>query len=92
MTDPAPTRPAKPRRTTHDRTMRANRIFARMLEGRAYPEIAATEGITVRRVRMIVQEALDRRDIEPRKEYAFVQVARLDSALRLVEERSPTAS
>jgi hypothetical protein len=40
--------------------MRANRIFARMLEGQAYPEIAAAEGLRVRRGRVIVQEALDR--------------------------------
>jgi hypothetical protein len=85
MTAAAPSRPARSRRTAHDRVMRANRIFARMLEGQAYGEIAAAEGLTVRRVRMIVQEALGRRDIEPREEYARVQVARLDSALRLVE-------
>ena len=87
MTDAAPTRPAKPRRTAHERALRGKRIFARLLEGRAYAEIAAAEGITVRRVRMIVREALDRRDIGPREEYARVQVARLDSALRLVERK-----
>jgi hypothetical protein len=92
VTDPTPTRPAKPRHTAYDRAMRANRIFARMLEGQAYPEIGGTEGLSVRRARMIVQEALDRWDIEPRKDYALVQIARLDSALRLVEERSPMAS
>jgi hypothetical protein len=63
-----------------------------MLEGQAYPEIVAAEGLSVRRAPMIVQKALDRWDIEPRKEYALVQIARLDSALRLVEERSPTVS
>ena len=87
MTDLTSAHPARPRRTAHDRAMRGNRIFARMLEGQAYPAIAAAEGLTVRRVRMIVQEGLDRRDIEPRKEYALVQIARLDSALRLVERK-----
>ena len=89
MSDPTPTCPAKPRRTAYDRAMRANRIFAGMLEGQAYPEIAAAKGLSVRRARMIVQEALDRWDVEPRKEYALVRIARLDSVLRLVEERSP---
>jgi hypothetical protein len=92
MTDATPTRPARPRRTAHDRVMRANRIFARMLVGQAYAEIAAAEGLSVRRVGMIVREALDRWDIEPRKEYRLVEIARLGSAMGMVEERSPTAS
>jgi hypothetical protein len=82
-----PPRPARPRRTAYDRAMRANRIFAQMLEGQSYAAIADSEGLTVRRVRQIVQQALDRWDIEPRKEYTLVQIARLDSALRLIERK-----
>ena len=82
-----PTRPAKTRRTAYDRAMRANRIFARMLEGQSYAAIGESEGLTVRRVREIVQQALDRWDIEPSEEYRLVQIARLDGALRLIERK-----
>jgi hypothetical protein len=85
MTDPKPTRPARPHRTSYDRAGRCNRIFARLLEGQAYAAIAAAEGLTVRRVRGIVREALDRREIEPREEYVWARMARLDGALRVVE-------
>ena len=86
MSDPT-NPPAKPRRTAYDRAMRANRIFARMLEGQSYAAIAEAEGLTVRRVREIVQQALDRFDIEPSQEYVLVQIARLDAALRLIERK-----
>jgi hypothetical protein len=79
--------PAKPRRSAYDRAMRANRIFARMLEGQSYAAIAEAEALNVRRVREIVQQALDRFDIEPSREYALVQIARLDAALRLIERK-----
>jgi hypothetical protein len=82
-----PTRSTRPRRTAQDRTMRGNRIFARLLEGQSYQAIADAEELSVRRVRMIVQEALDRWDIEPRKEYTLVQIARLENALRLIERK-----
>jgi hypothetical protein len=85
MTDPKPTRPARPHRTSYDRAGRCNRIFARLLEGQAYAAIAAAEGLTVRRVRGIVREALDRREIEPREEYVRARMARLVGALRVVE-------
>jgi hypothetical protein len=67
--------------------MRANRIFARMLEGQSYAAIAEAEGLSVRRVREIVQQALDRWDIEPSQEYTLAPIARLDSALRLIERK-----
>ena len=38
-------------------------------------------------MREIVQQALDRFDIEPSKEYTLVQIARLDAALRLIERK-----
>jgi hypothetical protein len=85
MTDAAPARPDRPRRTAHDRATRANRIFARMMVGQAYAEIAAAEGLSVRRVGMIVREALDRWDIEPHNEYRLVEIARLGSAMGMVE-------
>jgi hypothetical protein len=91
MTDAAPARPAKPRRTAHHRVMRENRIFARMMEGWAFAEIAAAEGLSRRRVGMIVREALDRWDSEPDKKYRLVQIARFGIAMGMVEERSRAA-
>lgn len=82
-----PTARQRTRRTAYDRKFRAERIFARLLEGQSYLDIAEAEKLSVRRVRMMVQEALDRWDIEPKKEYALVQIARLDGALRLVEQK-----
>ena len=87
MTDAGPTRPARPRRTSHGRVMRENRIFARMMEGRAFAEIAIAEGLSRRRVGMIVREALDRWDSEPDKKYRLVQIARLGIAMGMVEDR-----
>ena len=86
MTDPAPS-PSRPLRTADDRLMRSNRIFARMLQGHAYADIAAAERLTVRRVRGIVKEALDRREFERRGDYARQQIARLEGVLRVVERK-----
>ncbi len=83
MSEPAS--PARPRRTARDRQMRLERVFARMLEGQSYQAIAAAERLTVRRVRQIVQETLDRWDIDPIKEYRLLQIARLDGALQLAQ-------
>jgi hypothetical protein len=75
------------RRTAYDRMVREDRIFALLLEGQSYLDIAEAERLSVRRVRMIVQEALDRWYMDPKKEYALVQIARLENALRLVERK-----
>ncbi|HLW90882.1 MAG TPA: hypothetical protein VKS78_06225 [Roseiarcus sp.] len=74
-----------PRLTGRDRALRRDRIFARLLEGQAVATIAAEEGVTARRVRQIVQESLARWDADPAKDYAGVQIARLEAALRLIE-------
>jgi hypothetical protein len=83
MSDPIS--PARPRRTARDRQMRLERVFARMLDGQSYQAIAEAEQLTVRRVRQIVQETLDRWDIDPVKEYQLLQIARLDGALQLTQ-------
>ena len=89
MTDVAPARPARPRRAAHDRVMRENRIFARMMEGRAFAEIGVAEGLSRRRVGRIVREALDRWDSEPDKKYRLVEIARFGIVMGMVEERTP---
>jgi hypothetical protein len=85
MTETTPR--ALARRTAYDRMVREDRIFALLLEGQSYLDIAVAERLSVRRVRMIVQEALNRWYIDPKKEYALVQIARLENGLRLVERK-----
>jgi hypothetical protein len=78
---------AKSRLTLEQLAMRRDRIFARLLEGQSYPAIAAAEGITLRRVRKIVQDALERESVNPKSDFILVQIARLEGALRLIEEK-----
>ncbi|WP_158818310.1 hypothetical protein [Methylocapsa sp. S129] len=87
MDTPAPAIPKEPRLTAHDRVIRRDRIFARMLEGQPYHAIAAAEGITQRHVRKIVQEALKKDNVDPKQDFVLVQIARLEGALRLIEQK-----
>jgi hypothetical protein len=83
-----PIQPARRRRlSAHELTMRRDRVFARMLEGQRYPEIAVAEAITLRQVREIIQEALAQEDVDPQSDFALVQIARLEGALRLIEKK-----
>ena len=68
------------------RALRRQRIFARLREGWAYPEIARAEKVSVERIRKIVAETLARRVIDDGSEHARVQLARLDSALQSAGE------
>jgi hypothetical protein len=84
---PIPATIKNPPLTARDRIVRRDRIFARMLEGQAYNAIAAAEGITPRRVRKIVQEALQKNSVHPQRDFVLVQIARMEGALRLVEQK-----
>jgi hypothetical protein len=75
-----------PRRTARELDIRRDRIFARLLEGQTYGQIA-DEAITTRRVRKIVQDALAKDCVDPKTDFVFVQIARLEGALRLVEQK-----
>jgi len=77
----------RPRLTAHELTMRRDRVFARMLEGQRYPEIAMAEAITLRQVREIIKEALNQENVDPKRDFALVQIARLEGALRLIEKK-----
>ena len=77
----------KAKLTAHDLAARRDRIFARMLEGQSYAGIAAAEAITPRRVRQIIQEALKKGDVHPRHDFVLVQIARLEAALRVIEQK-----
>ena len=82
MTEPLKP-PLKPRRTARDRLARRGRIMDRLREGRSYEEIAEAEGLSRERVRQIVVEALERREVDAQRDHAQLQMLRLAPALRL---------
>ena len=68
---------------------RRKRIFARLRNGWAYEEIAREEGITARRARQIVSEALKQREVEDDADHALLQLSRLEPALRAARTYFP---
>ena len=79
---PAPRR----RHRAIDRAARQKRIFARLREGWAYDEIARMERLTPKRVRKIVADVLQRRQVDDSSAHALVQLARLAPALQIAGE------
>ncbi len=79
--------PARPRATAADRARRRLRIYARLQEGWSHEAIAAEEKLSRERIRQIVKETLDKREIDPDTDYVRLQMARLDPALRLAAEK-----
>ena len=73
----------KPRRTARDRLVRRALIMERLREGRSYEEIAEAEGLSRERIRQIVVEALERREVDAQRDHAQLQMLRLAPALRL---------
>jgi hypothetical protein len=55
----------------------------RVREGRSYEEIAEAEGLSRERIRQIVVEALQRREVDAQRDHAQLQMLRLAPALRL---------
>ncbi len=55
----------------------------RVREGRSYEEIAQSEGLSRERIRQIVVEALQRREVDAQRDHAQLQMVRLAPALRL---------
>lgn len=81
------TAPAKrPRLNPHGKAVRRKRIFERLRGGWSYEAIAREEKVTTRRIRQIVAEALRRREVDGGSDHALLQLARLESALRLGAE------
>jgi hypothetical protein len=64
-----------------DAAERKLRIFARLTAGDSYLAIAKDECCSARRVRAIVAEALEKREIDPLGQFAQLQIARLNDAL-----------
>ncbi len=78
--------PERARLNPYGKALRRERIFARLRGGWAYDEIAREERVTPRRVRQIVSEALQRRQVDDGSDHAMLQHARLEQALRLAAE------
>jgi hypothetical protein len=69
-----------------ERALRRDRIFANLLDGQSIAAIAAEESVTPRRVRQIIEQALEQWDADP-VDYVGMQIARLEPALRLIEQK-----
>jgi len=82
---PAP----KKRLTAFGRKARQKRIFARLREGWAYDEIAREERLTAARVRMIVSEVLQKREVDDSSAHALLQLSRLAPAVQLAASLAP---
>ena len=91
--DPAMSDPTVPaplpaaRASAIEREVRRHRVMERALRGWSYELIAGTENLTPRRVRQIVRETLQLREVDPDGEHVRLQTARLDASLRLAAER-----
>jgi hypothetical protein len=82
--------PRRPRVTAQDREIRRLRIFAGRQAGLSYDEIAQAENLTSERIRQIVVDTLERRLLDPVRDHARLQIARLDPALRVAAEQVAT--
>ena len=81
---PAP--PPRKRLTIFGKAARTQRIFARVRQGWAYDEVAREERLSPKRVRQIVSEVLQRREIDDCSEHAQMQLARLQPLLKVAAE------
>jgi hypothetical protein len=70
----------------HGKAVRRERIFERLRGGLSYEAVAHEEGVTPRRIRQIVTEALRRREVDGESDHAMLQLVRLESAHRLAAE------
>ncbi len=81
-----PTPEKKRRLTVFGKRARQKRIFARLREGWAYDEIASEERLTAARVRQIVSEVLQKRQVDDSMAHALLQLSRLGPAVQLAGE------
>ena len=77
---PEPARPSRleVRRAKAERKLR---VFNLLKAGVPVAQIAFQEGLTVRRTRAVIQETLDRREIDPPAGFVELQVGRLSDAM-----------
>ena len=67
-----------PRRGTADRRLR---VLERLTSGLSVAHIARVENLTVRRVRQIIAEMLDAREVDPPAGFVQLQIARIGNAM-----------
>jgi len=79
-------RPAPPRLNAFTKAVRRERIFARLRLGWTYGKIAGEEGVSERRVRQIVSDALQRQGVDNASDHALLQFVRLEGAHALAAE------
>jgi hypothetical protein len=75
---PEPARRVAPRRATADRRLR---ILERLTTGLTVAHIARAEGLSVQRVRRIIADMLESREIDPPAGFVQLQIARLSEAM-----------
>ena len=69
------------RATQLEKVRRDERIVGLLNRGASVPEIAASEGLTLKRMRNVVREILAERMPQPPAEFLALQVSRLNEAL-----------
>jgi hypothetical protein len=69
------------RATRREKVQREERIVRLLNRGASVPEIAACEGLTLKRMRNVVHEILSERMPQPPAEFLALQVGRLNEAL-----------
>jgi hypothetical protein len=74
----APLARIAPRRGTADRRLR---ILERLTSGLSVAHIARVENLTVRRVRQVIAEMLEAREVDPPAGFVQLQIARLGDAM-----------
>ena len=75
---PEPARRVAPRRATADRRLR---ILERLTTGLTVAHIAREERLTVTRIRQIIAQMLESREIDPPAGFVQLQIARLSEAM-----------
>jgi predicted transcriptional regulator len=78
--------PARPRLNPITKALRRERIFAMLQLGASYAHIAREEGLSPRRVRKIVADALKRQQVDDLPDHALLQLVRLEGALARAAE------
>ncbi len=74
---------ARPRLNPYTKALRRQRIFDRLTFGWPYDRIAREEGVSERRVRQIVADALKRQKLDDPTDHAIIQLMRLEAAHEL---------
>jgi hypothetical protein len=80
MDNETASRSARPRLNSYTRALRRERIFSHVQLGASSTDIAREEGLSEQRVRKIVADALKRQAVDDPRDYALLQLVRLESA------------